>query len=154
MANEQAIEHLKQALAQGRPWYPALLEAIGLWTLAEETVDGQHYRYLIDGEAFDWLLLAQRLGREANGLIPQEEMSRLLERGQPPQELSRAEFKRLIGAGKYKAYLNYYYGVTVEEALQGVVEEEVRKRRNCVGLSEEGGLQEEIFLQLYGAPQS
>ena len=54
----EAIKHLEQAIAGGKHWYLALLEAIGLWNTAEETYSGRTYHYLIGGEAFDWLLLA------------------------------------------------------------------------------------------------
>ncbi len=59
--NTEAIRYLEQAIIGGKHWYIALLEAIGLWTGSEETYNGRHYCYLIDGEAFDWLLLAERL---------------------------------------------------------------------------------------------
>ena len=55
------IQRLEQAIIGGKHWYIALLEAIGLWTKAEENHNGRTYRYLIAGEAFDWLLLAERL---------------------------------------------------------------------------------------------
>ena len=57
----EAIRYLKQAIADGKHWYIALLEAMGLWGSAEEVCNGRVYRYLIAGEAFDWLLLAERL---------------------------------------------------------------------------------------------
>ena len=60
LSNAQAIAHLKSALSQGRDWIPALLEAMGLWTLTEEMYEEEHHRYLLDGEAFDWLLLRHR----------------------------------------------------------------------------------------------
>ena len=31
-----SINHLKQAVIAGKPWYIALLESIGLWTWSEE----------------------------------------------------------------------------------------------------------------------
>jgi hypothetical protein len=33
--DREAIAYFRQALAAGRPWYPALLGAIGLWASAE-----------------------------------------------------------------------------------------------------------------------
>ena len=56
---EAAINHFRQSLASGKHWYQALLETIGLWTDETETIGGQEYHYLIEGEAFDWLLLAE-----------------------------------------------------------------------------------------------
>ena len=60
----QGVEAFLRLLERGEPWYPALLTVIARWTASEETVDGVYYRYLIGGEAFDWLRLAQRLIEE------------------------------------------------------------------------------------------
>jgi hypothetical protein len=57
----RAIQHLQESVAKGKHWYLALLEAVKLWKSTEETYKRRHYSYLIDGEAFDWLLLAERL---------------------------------------------------------------------------------------------
>ena len=54
----EALLHLKRAVKAGAPWQRSLLEAIGLWTLPQEVFQDRTYRYLIQGEAFDWLLLA------------------------------------------------------------------------------------------------
>ena len=96
----EAITHFRQAVASGRPWHLALLEAIKLWTCPEETHNEHHYCYLIDGEAFNWLLLAQRLCLEADGLIPEHELNDLLFFGKTPEKLSRTEFRELIGYAK------------------------------------------------------
>ncbi len=122
-----------------------------LWTLADETVGGRNYLYLIDGEAFDWLLLAERLCEVVPDLIPEEEKIRLLFFGEPPLELTKQEFRRLVGGAKYRAYLNYLYGVTVEEALILAVEGEVRKARHAAGRSGEEGLTNEAYRRIYGA---
>jgi len=151
--SNKAIEHFKEAVLEGRNWYIALLEAIGLWTETEETHNGRHYRYVIDGEAFDWLLLAERLCQEADDLLPEEEKASLLFRGQPPLELPVEEFKRLLGPAKYNQHLNYFYGVTIEGALQLAVQEEVRKERPLTG-NEEERVGQEAFSRIYGASQT
>ena len=38
-----------------------------------EEYQGRTYQYLIQGEAFDWLVLAERLCCELDGVIPAEE---------------------------------------------------------------------------------
>ena len=128
-----AVLHLKSAVASGAPWHQALLEAVGLWTLPGEVYQGRRYQYLIQGEALDWLLLAERLCSELNGAIPVGARETLLFEGRLPPEVSDDTFRRLIGATKHRAYLNYWYGVVLEEALQLAVEEEVRKshRARC-----------------------
>jgi hypothetical protein len=152
--DDEAIRYLKQAVTSGKHWYIALLEAIGLWTKAEETHNGRTYRYLIAGEAFDWLLLAERLCEAVDGLLPNDDKIALLFYGKPPLNLTRERFKEVIGISKYRQYLNYFYGVTVEEALILAVQEEVRKERRTSGYSEGYDTVNEAYQQIYGAPKT
>lgn len=148
-----AIQGLKDAIAKGEHWYIALLEAIRVWSSTEEDYQGRHYRYLIDSEAFDWLVLAERLCQEVDGLIPENELVNLLLFDRPPIELSTEEFKKLIGAPKYQAYLNYLYGVLVEKFLILSVIEEIRKQKRVLGLNNDDGVTDEAYRHIYGAPQ-
>jgi hypothetical protein len=149
-----AIRQLEQAILGGQHWYIALLEAIGRWTQNEETINGRHYHYLIDGEAFDWLLLAERLCQAVGDLLPEEEKLALLFHSQPPLKLSKSKFKQLIGSTKYRHYLNYFYGVTVEEALFLVVQDEVRKEKRTLGYNKEHNLSDEVYQRIYGATRT
>ncbi len=146
-----AIDHLRQSISEGSHWYVVLLEAISLWTKSEEIYNGRHYRYLIAGQAFDWLLLAERLCSEIDDLIPQEEKIDLLF-GSPPLEMTREEFKGLIGNEKYQAHLNYFYGVVVEQALHLAVQTEVEKEQ--VGAIRRKGSQADIFGRIYGLSEA
>jgi hypothetical protein len=152
-ADARAIEHLKQAVAGGKHWYLALLEAIKLWTSAEEDYQGRHLRYLINGEAFDWLLLAERLSDEINEYIPEKEKVNLLFFDIPPVDLGKEEFKRLIGPAKYRAYLNYLYGVLVEENLISAVVDEIRKERLVSGSHRQEDILDKAYRRIYGAGQ-
>ena len=58
-------------------------------------------------------------------------------------------FKDLIGVDKYRGYLNYYYGVTVEEALQLAVELEVMKQYTSNGLHYKDEASEVAFRRIY-----
>ena len=53
----EALLHLRAAVRAGVPWHQALLQAVGLWTAPEEVYQDRTYLYLIQGEAFDWLVL-------------------------------------------------------------------------------------------------
>jgi hypothetical protein len=147
----RAIEHLKQAVAGGKHWYLALLEAIRLWKSAEEDYQGRHLRYLINGEAFDWLLLAERLSDEISQYIPEKEKVNLLFFDVPPVDLGKEEFKRLIGPAKYRAYLNYLYGVLVEENLISAVVDEIRKERLVSGSNKGDDILDKAYRRIYGA---
>jgi len=153
-SDAEAVRYLKQAIAEGKHWFLALLGAIGLWTSAEETHNGRLYRYLIDGEAFDWLLLAERLCEAVDGLLPEDEQKALLFEGKPPLELSPEQVKGLIGPSKYKQYLNYFYGVTVERALIWAVEEEVHKERLAAGYTRAADTTSEAYRRIYGASKT
>lgn len=148
-----AVSHFQETLTQGKHWYLALLEAMGQWEMDQEEVDGRTYRYLIEGEAFDWPLLAERLCSCADGAIPESEMSALLHEGRPPLDLPWAGLRKLLGAVRYRAYLNYFYGVEVEAALQQAVEAEIVKENmpfhRCVSLT----AHEECFQRIYGVSQ-
>lgn len=150
----EEVAQFRAAVSEGRPWHLALLEAIGKWALAEEEVEGRRYRYLLLGEAFDWLLLAERLCASANSLIPDEEQERLLFEGLLPAEVGEGELRGLLGSTKYSGLLNYWYGVVVEEALQLVAEEEVRKEHRGRGLPDSEDFPEEGFRRLYGDTKS
>ena len=152
---EAIIGYLKQAIAGGKHWYIALLEAMGLWTDAEEVHNRRIYRYLIAGEAFDWLLLAERLCQAVDGLLPDDkETTALLFHGKPPLDLTADEFKELIGCSKYHQYLNYFYGVTVEEALILAVQEEVLKEKRASGYIDGHDYVDEAYQRIYGAARA
>jgi len=150
----QAINHLRQGILNGKHWYTSLLEAMGLWTKAEETHAGHTYRYLIANEAFDWLLLAERLCDSIDGLLPEEEKISLLFYGHPPIHLTTDEFKKIIGQSKYQQYLNYFYGVIVEGVLTITVHEEVRKERWTAGYGNEPDITDEVFQRIYEATKT
>ncbi len=150
----QAIQGLKDGIAEGRNWCLALLEAVRVWSSTEEDYEGRHYQYLLDNEAFDWLALTERLCEELDGLIPDEGRANLLFFGIPPVELSKDQFKRLIGPPKYRAHLNYFYGILVEKFLLLSVTEEIRKKKTVLGLSNDNGVVDEAYQRIYGATQS
>jgi hypothetical protein len=150
----EAIRCFHEAITSGKHWYRALLGALGQWQSAEEDHDGRHYRYLIEGTALDWLLLAERLLEAVDGLIPDDEKEALLLHNQPPLDITRAEFRELIGETRYKQYLNYFYGVTVERALVLALEGEVRKERHLAGYVKEKDTRSEAYRRIYGATES
>ena len=146
----EAIIHLRAAVQAGVYWPRALLEAIGLWTAPLEVHQGRTYRYLIQGEALDWLTLAERLCLELERFVPAEELELLLFDGELPSEVTPEQFREWIGSNKHRAYLNYWYGVVVEETLQQAVEDDVRKRHRARCYPDNEDLVEEAFTHLYG----
>ena len=147
----EILEVFRKALLAGEVWQSALLAAIRVWGLPHEKVNGRWYQYLLMGEAFDWLTLAERLLSEVGELVPQEEKEGLLLLNQFPCEISDSEFRDLVGLDKYRAYLNFFYGVVVEESLLLSVEEEVRKQRRSKGFSDNEVVTDRAYNLIYGA---
>jgi 8-oxo-dGTP pyrophosphatase MutT (NUDIX family) len=166
----EPLAHFLAALDASTPWFEALMQAIALWQQPGEIVDGRQYRYLIGDEAFDWLLLAERLTAAAETRIPPAERERLLFEGRGPAELSAEahvsngavrvsdeQLRALIGESKHRAHLNYLYGVTVEEALQYAVELDVSKERINVNIKDAragDAVRDPIYERIYGRPRT
>ena len=152
---EMLIARLRQEIRRGRRWWEALLETAALWELGEEQVEERHYHYLIGGEALDWICLAERLcdALAPDGLLPSDEVEALLADGQLPVELNDAALRRALGPTKYRAHLNFVYGVRVEEALQLSVEEALQKERRSWAAGYDSRIDEETFRHIYGAPR-
>ena len=150
LGDPQAIHHLKKSIAEGRDWIRALLESMALWTTPEETFRESRNKYLLDGEAFDWLLLAERLLAEVDGLVPDEARLQLLATGDVSRSVTGEEFKDLLGTHKYSAYLNFWYGVVVEGAVVQCVEEEEWKRQNSGGVQSPSGVNDIAYRRVYG----
>jgi hypothetical protein len=146
---EAIARRFRESVALGEPWFDALLRAVHEWRLPEENAFGRHFRYLIQGEAFDWLALAERLLEEVTDLVPVEEVEDLLFSGALPDNLDEEDFRDAIGASKHRAHLSFLYGVTVEESLQLAVEEEIHKERRSNALGSSARLHEAVFERLY-----
>ena len=146
-----AIRYFRDSINSGEHWYVALLSSMGRWSSACEDRDGRTCNYLIDGEAFDWLLLAERLCGAVDCKIPVKERDDLLFYGVPPLEMDSQEVRKLIGGRKYGQYLNYFYGVTVEEGLHLAVQEEIDKERRLRGFHSRTDSSEESFIRIYAA---
>ena len=147
----EAIRHLREQVANGKEWGLALLEAAGMWTQAVEERDGRIYVYLVGEEAFDWLLLAERLCSELADMVPLGDQEDLLFHGKLPQDPADGELEELLGFTKFRAYTNYWYGVVVEEALQLAVEQEVQKenRSRGRGTTQEPQTEDTAWMRLY-----
>ena len=143
------VGHFRHLLLVGIPWHRALLETMGQWTLPEEFWNERRYKYIVGREAFDWLLLAERLCAEVGDVIPTEELEMLLFHGVLPEPIETEEFRSLLGASKHQGYLNYHYGIVLEEALQLAAEENIRKRHIARGYTDNEDLVEDAFRHLY-----
>jgi len=154
LAAKAAVAHLRSSIESDKHWYLALLEAIGLWAATQEVYKGRFLHYVIGGEAFDWLVLARRLCDGVDNLIPESEREGFFSRGEPPIAVKIEQFKKLVGTAKYRALLNYWYGVEVEVALVKAIGETIRKERVSAGITSKKDLTEVAYQRAYGSPRS
>jgi hypothetical protein len=146
------IAAFEDDLRAGRPWTEALLATIAAWDTPFETVDGREFRYLLGDEAFDWLVLAERLTDAVMPrLLPESEVEDLLLEERWPHPMTEERFQESLGPVKYRAHLNFLYGVRVEEALQLLVEEQVRKERGNAAFGRDTVHNDDAFHRTYGA---
>jgi hypothetical protein len=151
-APDETILRMRQSILEGEHWFEALLEAVARWRLPVERVGERTYTYLIGGEAFDWLLLAERLLGAVPDVVPQRQSHDLLFFGRWPLPMEDDEFAERIGATKHSAHLNYLYGVLVEEALQLSVEEEIHKEHANRPWGTDPRSEEGMYERVYGKP--
>ena len=147
----EAVDYLRLLLSKGDDWPSAMLKAISLWTLPGEVYEGTRFNYFIEGEAFDWLALVQRLSYEVDGLIPSDELEELLFTGKFPPGFKTEDFKDLLGGEKYRGYLNFFYGVEVEAALLQAVVTEIEKQFYSSGHRYPVDHSEEAHFRIYRA---
>lgn len=145
-----ALTYLREQISMQRHWADALLEAMGLWNFPEEQYAGRSFTYLIDGEAFDWLLLAERLLMEIPDVVSLEEKQHLFFNAKLPDHVTETQFSESLGVEKYRAHLNFFYGVVVEEALIFSMEQEVSKEGKLRGFVQGNGLESQVYKRLYG----
>ena len=148
------IERFRAAVSSGNNWYLALLETIREWPATKEEVNGNCYYYLIGDEAFDLAQISERLVEAVKDIIPASEQINLLFLGHPPIELAPEELKQRLGEEKYKQHLNFFYGITAEEALQEITSEEVRKEERGIRARTDDWVTDEAFQRIYGKTHS
>jgi len=151
---DSIIQDLRAGIAGGGDWYRAVLQAVRLWPVGEEDVEGERYVYLLDGEALDLLRLCERLCLEVANLVPEEQVVALLANDRPPDALSREELRALIGHEKYRAYLTFIYGVMVEEMVIHAVVQEFRKKRRTSGLTHYDAVLDDAYVYVYGSTRA
>jgi hypothetical protein len=152
-AVEEAINQFKADIVSGKNWFSALLEAVKNWPASEEIVGDQTYHYIISGEALDMLQLAERLLKAAGNLVPEDEKVAFLFHNKPPLTLIPDKTKELLGDKRFGQYLNFFYGITAEEALLQAVEEEVRKEEGGLNMHKEVQIIDETYRRIYEVPQ-
>ena len=99
--NRDLVHIFQQSIISGNDWVRELLNTIKYWRVPEEIIGKFTYKYLLQKEAFDWKMLANRIINESRDLIPAKEAHELLFNNIIPNGYTSNEFKQAIGFDKY-----------------------------------------------------
>ena len=150
ISSDNLIRQMRQRVLDGTHWYRSFLEMLREWDIEEESIGKTHYRYIISSEALDVPMIASRALLEIFDLIEEEELDDYLSRGIVPVEYTQDEIKEILGDEAYKKYLNYFYGVILEECLIRAYEESIIKGHVTNGLVSAHDAMEDAVSIIYG----
>ncbi len=139
--------------AEPHRWRDHIFTAISRWSLPSEEISDEPHVYFIGGEAFNWRRLAERLAWHIAFLLPEEEelaMGHWLEDDHMFGGLEESQFRRVLGHEKWRAFLNYFYGVTLERCLALYAGSRIAKAKFGGGQSVSDDMLDGAFEALYG----
>jgi hypothetical protein len=85
--------------------------------------------------------------------VPEKDKVDFLFHNKPPLVLTPDKTRELMGDKRFGQYLNFFYGITVEEALLQAIEEEVRKEEQGLNVHNEVQIIDETYRRVYEVQQ-
>ena len=148
---QEILRQLKRDLKNGEDARRSLLSASAKWSLSEEVIKDAHHCYILAGEAFDLVSLMSRLAGDCEGVIPREDLADAVFVDEYALIMLNETLRMELGSVKYNQYLNYFYGVLLEEILIFATEDEVKKMYTSNGFRNVDKETDIAFSRLYGA---
>ena len=134
-------------------WKTAFLETVAAWPIENERVYGETFHYFIGGEAFNWKRLAERiatqLADEGSTTLPAHKIFEWIDSTGVFGGVPEHEFRRILGVDGWRAHLNHFYGVHIEQCLIAAVQSRIQKRRYSSGKPPSDTASDKVFLGLY-----
>ncbi len=134
-------------------WQTAFLETVAAWPIENERVYDETFHYFIGGEAFNWKRLAERiatqLAEEESTTLPAEKVFEWIESSGVFGGIPEDEFRRILGVDGWRAHLNHFYGVHIEQCLIAAIQARNHKRRYSAGLPPSDDASDKAYLGLY-----
>ncbi len=151
---DEPLSKLRSQIASSpAAWRTHILRNIGEWPTSHEKIEGETFRYFVGGEAFNWKRLAERmvshLKQEMREPLMLSQMEKWLLSDHPTGGMAENAFRNLLGVAKWRAHLNYFYGVQLERSLILSVQQSVAHRRFSRGLPLDDDSLEDAFERLY-----
>ena len=153
LGDPQAIHHLKKSIAEGRTGSRRCWSRWPCGLRLRRPSRGVATSTSWTGRPSTGCFWLNAFWRRWTALLPEEAKRELLFTGDVSGSVSGEGFKDLLGHQKYSAYLNYWYGVVIEEAVVQCVEEEEWKRIHSGGVQSPSGVTDLAFRRVYGLDQ-
>ena len=137
---------------QPAEWQRTFIATIAAWPVENETVYDETFHYFIGGEAFNWKRLAERIATQlaAEGCEhpKSHEIFEWIATSGTFGGLSEQEFRRITGVDGWRAHLNHFYGVHIEQCLLAAIQSRIQKQRYSGGMSPSDDASERAFVGL------
>ena len=138
---------------QPAEWQKSFIATIAAWPVENETVYGETFHYFIGGEAFNWKRLAERIATQlaAEGCDYPEtrEVFDWIATSGTFGGLSEEEFRRILGVDGWRAHLNHFYGVHIEQCLLAAIQSRIQKERFSGGMPPSDDASDRAYMGLY-----
>ncbi|PZC40750.1 MAG: hypothetical protein DK305_000378 [Chloroflexi bacterium] len=126
----------------------AILTIIGRWAVKEEIVDNVNYQYWINDEVFNWLFLASRILDASKDLIEIDLSLSFLFNTYILPGGDQTILTRAFPPYKYKAHLNFLYGVLLEESI--IIVNDMQGNKEALSGLTKNFKNDSTYLILYG----
>ena len=124
------------------------MKIIGQWPLKSENFDNIEYQYWVNDEAFNWHLLASRLIFSITETTNKQILNELLHSTYLLPGSDQGKIINLFPPDKYRAHLNFIYGVVLEEVI--ICFNEMEKHKDVINQFHASDVINAVYLDLYG----
>ena len=123
------------------------------WPKQNELLNGQPFHYFIGGEAFNWKRLAELIATQIadtdTDFIHADQIFKWIDSTGVFGGINEQEFRRILGVDAWRAHLNYFYGVHIEQCLIAAIQSRIQKKRYSAGMPPSDDASDRAFLGLY-----
>lgn len=133
-----------------KDWHAAGISMVGAWPVTTDNSPNKLVYRLIGGEAMDWRQVI-KLGHEADStLFEKYDVASWLRNSDIHGDVGAHEFTDCLGEERYKAHLNFFYGVKVERSLLSVTVDDLVKNVVSCGGPANSVTRRQAYKELYG----
>tara|TARA_Y100001970_G_C14227029_1_gene856316 strand:+ start:1541 stop:2203 length:663 start_codon:yes stop_codon:yes gene_type:complete len=145
---EKDINQLNHSFDSDESLIDAFMKIIGHWPLKSEKIDNIEYQYWVNDEAFNWHLLATRIIFSITEANNKQILNKLLHSTYLLPGTDQRKIINLFSPDKYRAHLNFIYGVVLEEVI--ICFNEMEKNKDVINQFNASDAINAVYLDLYG----